>query len=90
MLEKIKLDLRISHDDMDDDVQDNIDAALAEMVRVGIALPLPEEEDALVVRAVKTYCRWHYNFEGEGERYRSMFESLTSVMSLHERYQDVH
>lgn len=87
MLEKIKLDLRISHDDMDDDVQDNIDAALAEMARVGIALP--EEEDALVVRAVKTYCRWQYNFEGEADRYRKAYEDLVSVMSLHDRYRNV-
>ena len=87
MLEKIKLDLRISHNEMDSDILDNIDAALSDMERAGIVNI--ENTDILTIRAVKHYCRWQYNFEGEADRYRKAYEDLVSVMSLHDRYRNV-
>ena len=84
MLEKIKLDLRVAHNEMDSDILDNIDAALSDMERAGVIKI--DKTDTLTVRAVKHFCRWQYNFEGEGDRYRQMYENLVSAMSLHERY----
>lgn len=80
MLEKIKLDLRISHTMMDADIQDNIDACLLDLKRVGIALIDPN--DPLTLKAVKLFCRWQYNFENHADRYMQAYTSLRDAMSL--------
>lgn len=86
MLEKVKLDLRISHSKLNADIQDNIDACLKDLDRVGIA---DNDTDPLVIKAVKLYCRWHYNFENQADRYMKAYKMLRNAISLSEGYQDV-
>lgn len=59
MLGKVKLALRINHDLLDASIMENIDAARAEMVRVGIAeIKAQDTNDPLISTAIKTYCLW--------------------------------
>lgn len=55
MLNKIKKSMRISHSQLDDDIQGNIDACLLDLKRVGI--PNPDTTDALILKAVEMYCK---------------------------------
>lgn len=54
-LEKIKLAIRRSHSKLDEDLQADIDTALADLRIVGIVYAT--EEDPLIFNAVKLYCR---------------------------------
>ena len=54
-LEKIKLAIRRSHGKLDEDLQADIDACLADLRRVGIVHA--GEEDPLILAAIKNYCR---------------------------------
>ena len=54
-LEKVKLAIRRSHSKLDDDLQADIDACLADLRAVGIIHK--GEEDPLVFSAIKLYCR---------------------------------
>lgn len=60
MLDKIKIALRISHNYLDDDIEDTINAAKAEMIRAGVDPDVANSEHDLVVMAVKTYCLYVY------------------------------
>lgn len=56
-LERVKLALRISHDMLDSEINDNISAARLELKRVGVSDSFADSEtDMLIVNAVKTYC----------------------------------
>lgn len=58
ILNNIKKALRISHDYLNDDIQENIDAAIAEMKRLGIQEEkATDESDPAILRAIKTYCQ---------------------------------
>ena len=58
ILNNIKAALRISHDALNNDIQENIDAAIAEMIRLGIQEEKARNEsDPAVLRASKTYCQ---------------------------------
>ena len=57
MLARIKLTLRIKHDALDEDIQADIDACLADLQAHGIAGPKAEETDPLIYNAVKLYVR---------------------------------
>ena len=54
-LEKIKLGIRRSHNKLDEDLQADIDTALADLRLVGIIYAT--EEDPLIFNAVKLYCK---------------------------------
>lgn len=56
-LSKVKRALRISHNKLDEDIQDDITACLADLKTCGIAEP--KEEDPLILKAIKLYCLGH-------------------------------
>ena len=61
MLDKVKRALRISHSLLDDDITETINAARAEMIRSGVAeAKAKDDNDSLIVSAVKTYCLYTY------------------------------
>lgn len=61
MLEKVKLALRISHTLLDNDIEDTIRTARAEMIRSGVAeCKVEDETDDLITSAIKTYCLFSY------------------------------
>lgn len=63
MLEKVKLALRLTVDDYDSEIQDLIAAALMDLGIAGVIT----SEDAIVTRAVITYCRIHFGSLPDGE-----------------------
>ena len=57
MLEKVKLALRISTDAFDGEINDLIAAARLDLGAAGVIIP---SDDALIVRAITTYCKLHF------------------------------
>ena len=55
LLEKIKAGIRRTHDKLDDDLQGDIDACLADLEVCGVVFA--DVTDPLIVNAVKLYCR---------------------------------
>lgn len=76
MLEKIKVALRIGHNYLDDDIQDSINSARAEMIRSGISVEKAnDEEDSLIISAIKTYCLYIYSSDtARVEGFRTSWE----------------
>lgn len=58
MLEKVRLALRITTTAFDSELEDLIDAALADLGIAGVTER--SETDPLVIRAVTTYCKAHF------------------------------
>lgn len=61
MLDKIKMALRISHSKLDLEIIDTINAARAELLRLGIdKLKVEDEGDHLITEAIKVYCKYAF------------------------------
>lgn len=71
MLNKVKLALRVTTDAFDTEITGLINAAIADLGIVGVDT-LITTEDALLTRAIITYCRVHF---GEPEDYDRMKKS---------------
>lgn len=84
MLEKIKTNLRISHGKLDGEIQDMILACAKDLETLGVQNT--DEENPLILTATKLYCRWHYNYENEGERYKKAYEDLKNALSMNGDY----
>lgn len=80
MLAAVKENLRISGTALDDDLQGDIDAALADLERVGI--DVTDQSQPLIIKAVKLYCRWQQDYMGKGEQYCKAYTGLMQALSL--------
>lgn len=80
MVAKLRAALRITHSNFDGDIQGNIDACLLDLKRVGI--PNPNQDDALIYKAVELYCKWQYDFGGKGDKFEQAYKSLSMGLAL--------
>lgn len=70
----IKTKLRINHNKLDDQFAQDIEAAKAELVRVGILREAVDaEEDPLIDKAIIAYCLW---IESENEKMASGYKAI--------------
>lgn len=91
LIDEIKTALRISHNKLDEEIEQHISACLDDMKRLGIALPeLVDEvrENPLLYAAVKLYCMAQYDFLGKGEQYKKDYEKLRDTLSLSGGYRE--
>ncbi len=59
-IDDVKTAIRIKHSQLNTEVQASIDAAKAEMERLGIAKAAIVDTDPLISAAIKTYCKYEF------------------------------
>ena len=80
MLEKVKLALRITTNAYDSELEDLIEAAKADMGIAGVVLP--ETLDAIVSRAVVTYCKVHFGSPDDFDRLKASYDEQKAQLSM--------
>lgn len=87
MLEKIKLALRVDSNDLDEEIQDTIDAAKADLILSGIPKNKVVETDILILRAIKIYCKAEFSTDDkESTRYTNSYNMLKIHLCLSQEY----
>lgn len=71
MLAKVKLALRLTTSAYDAEITDLISAALADLGLVGIEI---DQADALIIRAVVTYCRAHFGSPHDYDKLKACYD----------------
>lgn len=86
LTEKMRAALRITNKGelITEDIVDTINACKADLKAVGVKNI--NEEDALIIRAIKLYCRAEFNFNGKGEQYRESYNLQKMSLSLDSEY----
>ena len=85
MLEKIKLALRIKHTALDEDIQADIDACMADLKVCGVVYA--PEDDPLIFNAVKLWCRSIYTDDTvKGAEYLRRYEAMKACLMMAEGY----
>ena len=83
MLDKIKLILRIDDNILDEDIQETIDAARADLKLCGVSESKIIDTDSLILRAIKTYCKAEYSTnEKESIRYMDSYFMIRNHLSM--------
>lgn len=72
MLDKVKLALRITTDAFDSEINELIAAACADLGVVGVEAE-STTTDALLTRAIITYCRLHFGSPDDYDRLRDSY-----------------
>lgn len=78
MLEAVKLALRIVTNAYDDELQALIMAAIADL---GIVLSDPDESDALIAQAIKTYVRMNFGSPSDYDRLKRSYDEQKAQLA---------
>lgn len=85
-LEKVKMALRISTDALDDELLDLIDAAAIDLGIAGVVVPA--SADAIVNRAVITYCKLHFGLPEDADRLKRSYDEQKAQLVTATGYTD--
>ncbi|WP_406022942.1 hypothetical protein [Succinivibrio sp.] len=80
MLEKVKLALRITTDAFDSELNDLIDAAQMDLGIAGVVIP--DEIDAIVSRAITTYCKLNFGEPDDYDRLKRSYDEQKAQLSM--------
>ena len=80
MLEKVKLALRITTDAFDSEIQDLIDAALADLGIAGVTTIT--ETDPRIVRAVTTFCRVNFGQPDDYDKLKYSYDEQKAQLQV--------
>ena len=80
MLEKVKLALRITTDAFDSELLELIEAAKLDLGIAGVVVPT--EVDAIVSRAITTYCKIHFGEPDEYDRLKASYDEQKAQLSM--------
>ena len=79
MLDKVKTALRITTDAFDDELTDLIAAAQIDLQIAGVVIPA--ELDAIVKRAIVTYCKMNFGIPDDYDRLKRSYDEQKAQLS---------
>lgn len=86
MLAKVKLALRITTNAYDSELNDLIEAAKIDLGIAGVNVP--QTIDAIVGRAIITYCKVHFGEPDDVERLKASYDEQKAQLSMNSAYTD--
>lgn len=85
LLEKVRLALRISSKEFDEELTDLIEAALKDLGIAGVVITIT---DALIIRAVITYCKMNFGDAEDYDRLKASYDEQKAQMGMATNYTD--
>ncbi|GFN35374.1 head-tail connector protein [Tepidimicrobium xylanilyticum] len=88
MLQDVKDALRVSGNDLDNEIKDLIEAAKADLILSGVHKDKVIDTDPLIKRAVIIYCKAHFGYDDTkiAERFEQSYISLKQHLTLSIEY----
>lgn len=84
-IDKVREALRIGHHELDDEINDNIEEAIADLKRGGVINV--DETEPLILNCIKEYTRSKQSADiATAEIYRTRYEQFKAGLSLSEGY----
>lgn len=86
--QKVKTALRIKSNDFNDEINDIISAALFDLSLSGISkdMLLTPMDYPLILRAVITYCRYHFGEPSDAERLKQSYDEQKAQLMISADY----
>lgn len=91
MLDGVKLALRVTTNEFDTEIQELIDAAVADLALAGVSPEKAQDmTDPLIKRAVITYCKAHFGYDNpDADRLQKSYDMLKMHLTLSTEYTGV-
>ena len=79
-LDAVKLSLRVSTTAYDNEISSLIDAAVKDLGIAGV--DNDDKTDALILRAITTYCRLHFGEPDDFDRLKKIYDEQKAQLSM--------
>lgn len=86
MLEKVRTALRIKTRSLDNEIEDLIAAALADLKIAGVTNT--DENDPLIIRAVITYCKANFGVTDAYDRLKKSYDEQKAQLQMASGFTD--
>ena len=86
MLENVKLALRYLNNIFDTEINLYIQSCKNDLILGGASSEKLVDTDESVQATVIAYCKWQLNFQGQGERWGKIYQTLKASIVLDSRY----
>jgi len=87
MLESVKRSLRVTNAQFDEEISDLIDAGELDLQLAGVFY---EEPDALIKRAITTYCKAYFGYQNpEADRFQESYIMIKQHLCLSGDYHEL-
>lgn len=80
MLNKVKTSLRITTTELDDELNDIIEACKADLKLAGINNI--RESDPLIIRAVIIYAKANFSFSADNNKFQQIYDALKCSLRM--------
>ena len=87
MLDDVKLALRLTTTAYDNELTDLINAGLADLGVAGV-ITEDDTDDALIKRAVITYCKIHFGSPADFDRLKAIYDEQKAQLGMADGYTD--
>lgn len=78
-VEELRKSMRITHTQLDVEIERNINTALRDLHRVGIN---NTSDDVLIDKACELYVKAQFDYQGKGDQFQKNYEALRDTLSL--------
>lgn len=82
ILNKVKLALRVTYDDFDDELRDLIKAAQSDLRIAGVDGVGAVASDPLTMRAIITYCKMHFGEAEDYDKLKASYDEQKAQLSM--------
>lgn len=83
MLDDVKLALRLTGDDFDNEITPLIEACKSDLELSGVAHSSIIETDYLIKRAIIVYCKAEFGYDNpDSDKFKASYESLKTHLSI--------
>jgi hypothetical protein len=85
LINKVKTSLRVTHNSLNGEIQDLIDAAKSDLELSGVEVI--DETDSLIIRAVTVYCKANFGWDNPDMlKFQQSYDSLKNHLTMSEDY----
>lgn len=88
LLNKVKLALKITTEDFDEELIDMIEASKLDLGICGVVDADAKESDALIIRAIVTYCRLNWGSPSDYDKLKASYDEQKAQLSMNSAYTD--
>lgn len=84
MFEDVKRSLRVSHNYIDEEIEEWIEEARQDLILSGVSFEKAQDDnDALIKRAIKTYAKGQYHSDiAQAERFKFAYDLLKTHLTM--------
>ena len=85
LLSTLRHAVRVTSEKADEEINELVESCRAELKLAGV---YGDEKDPLYLQAVRLYCKAHYGYDGDTDRFLHAYESLRDSMALSGDYKE--